>query len=151
MIAHRRFFAAGLIATSRKTIQSGLKKRGLSNRALIVGIVLFALAVTLAPPIQHYFTQKAQINSLRTQLADNQAMLDKAADELAQWNDPEYVASQARTRLHFVFPGERQYIVVGSDAIENTNEQTKVSEQLPVGLPWYSRLISSITSTNVNQ
>ena len=104
-MARRRFFAAGLVSTSRKTIQSGLKKRGLSNRALIVGIVLFALAVTLAPPIQHYFTQKAQINSLRSQLADNQAMLDKAADELAQWNDPEYVASQARARLHFVFPG----------------------------------------------
>ena len=150
-MARRRFFAAGLVSTSRKTIQSGLKKRGLSNRALIVGIVLFALAVTLAPPIQHYFTQKAQINSLRTQLSDNQAMLDKAADELAQWNDPEYVASQARARLHFVFPGERQYIVVGDDALENLNEQTKVSEQLPVGLPWYSRLISSITSTNVNQ
>ena len=149
-MAHRRFFAAGLVSTSRKTIQSGLKKRGLSNRALIVGIVLFALAVTLAPPIQHYFTQKAQINSLRTQLSDNQAMLDKATDELAQWNDPEYVASQARARLHFVFPGERKYIVVGNDAIENTNEQTKVSEQLPLGLPWYSRLISSITSTNVS-
>ena len=97
------------------------------------------------------FCHESQINSLRTQLADNQAMLDKAAAELAQWNDPEYVASQARARLHFVFPGERQYIVVGNDAIENTNEQTKVSEQLPVGLPWYSRLISSITSTNVNQ
>jgi cell division protein FtsB len=150
-MARRKFIAAGLVSSSRKTIQSGLKKRGLSNRAVIVGIGLFELAVTLAPPIKHYFTQKAQINSLRTQLADNQAMLDKAAAELAQWNDPEYVASQARARLHFVFPGERQYIVVGNDAIENTNEQTKVSEQLPVGLPWYSRLISSITSTNVNQ
>ena len=150
-MARRRFIAAGIIAKSRKGIQSNLKKRGLSNRALIAGIILFAVAVTLAPPLQHYFTQKAQINSLENQLADNQAMLDKAAKELLLWNDPEYVASQARARLHFVFPGERQYIVVGNDAIENTNEQTKVSEQLPVGLPWYSRLISSITSTNVNQ
>jgi cell division protein FtsB len=123
----------------------------LSNRALVVGITLFALAVTLAPPIQHYFTQKAQINSLRTQLADNKAMLEKAAAELSNWNDEEYVASQARARLHFVFPGERQYIVVGDEAITDTEEQTKVSEQLPVGLPWYSRLISSITSTNVNR
>ena len=47
-MANRRFFAAGLIASSRKSIQAGLKKRGLSNRALIVGIVLFSLAVTLA-------------------------------------------------------------------------------------------------------
>jgi cell division protein FtsB len=149
-MARRRFFAAGLVSSSKKSIQSGLKKRGLSNRALIVGIVLFVVAITLAPPIQHYFTQRAQINSLKTQISDNQAMLDKAATELAQWDDPEYVASQARARLHFVFPGERQYIVVGDDEITGDGQQTKISGQLPIGLPWYSRLISSITSTNVN-
>lgn len=150
-MAGRRFFAAGLIAKSRRSIQSNLKKRGLSNRALIGGIVLFAIAVTLAPPLQHYFTQKAQINSLQNQLADNQAMLDKAAKELELWDDPEYIASQARARLHFVFPGERQYIVVGNNEITQNDLEPKVSELLPIGIPWYSRLISSITSTNVNQ
>jgi cell division protein FtsB len=149
-LAKRKFFAAGLISSSRKSIELGLKKRGLSNRALIVGIVLFVVAITLAPPIQNYFTQRAQINALKTQISDNQAMLDKAAKELAQWDDPEFVASQARARLHFVFPGERQYIVVGNEEIENSEQQTKVSGQLPVGIPWYSRLISSITSTNVS-
>ena len=149
-MAKRKFFAAGLISSSRKSIELGLKKRGLSNRALIVGVVLFVVAITLAPPIQNYFTQRAQINALKTQISDNQAMLDKAADELAQWDDPEFVASQARARLHFVFPGERQYIVVGNEEIENNDQQTKVSGQLPVGIPWYSRLISSITSTNVS-
>ena len=149
-MAKRKFFAAGLISSSRKSIELGLKKRGLSNRALIVGIVLFVVAITLAPPIQNYFTQRAQINALKSQISDNQAMLDKAADELAQWDDPEFVASQARARLHFVFPGERRYIVVGNEEIENNNQQTKVSGQLPVGIPWYSRLISSITSTNVS-
>ncbi len=150
-MARRRFIAAGIVAKSRKVIQSNLKKRGLSNRALIAGIVLFAVAVTLAPPLQHYFTQKAQINSLQNQLTDNQAMLEKAAKELQLWDDPEYIASQARARLHFVFPGERQYIVVGNEEITNDNLEPKVSELLPVGIPWYSRLISSITSTNVNQ
>jgi cell division protein FtsB len=150
-MARRRFIAAGIVAKSRKGIQSNLKKRGLSNRALIAGIILFAVAVTLAPPLQHYFTQKAQINSFENQLADNQAMLDKATKELLLWDDPEYVASQARARLYFVFPGERQYIVVGNEEITNNNSEPKVSEQLPVGIPWYSRLISSITSTNVNQ
>ena len=149
-MAKRKFFAAGLISSSRKSIELGLKKHGLSNRALIVGIVLFVVAITLAPPIQNYFTQRAQINALKTQISDNQAMLDKAAKELAQWDDPEFVASQARARLHFVFPGERQYIVVGNEEIENSEQQTKVSGQLPVGIPWYSRLISSITSTNVS-
>ena len=149
-MVRRKFFAANLISSTRKSIKSGLNRRGLSNRALIVGIILFALAVTLAPPIQHYFTQRAQINSLQTQLSDNQKMLDAAAAELAKWNDPEYVASQARARLHFVFPGERQYIIIGNGEITEGEQETKVSEQLPIGLPWYSRLISSITSTNVN-
>lgn len=149
-MAKRKFFAAALISRSRKSIESGLKKRGLSNRAFILGIVLFAVAITLAPPIQNYFTQRAQINALKTQISDNQALLEKAAKELAQWDDPEFVASQARARLHFVFPGERQYIVVGNEEIENSDQQTKVSGQLPVGIPWYSRLISSITSTNVS-
>ena len=149
-MAKPKFFAAGFISNSRKSIELGLKKRGLSNRALIVGIVLFVVAITLAPPIQNYFSQRAQINALKTQISDNQAMLDKAADELAQWDDPEFVASQARARLHFVFPGERRYIVVGNEEIENNDQQTKVSGQLPVGIPWYSRLISSITSTNVS-
>ncbi len=149
-MAKRKFFAAGLISNSRKSIELGLKKRGLSNRALIVGIVLFVVAITLAPPIQNYFTQRAQINALKTQISDNQAMLAQATKELAQWDDPEFVASQARSRLHFVFPGERQYIVVGNEELENSEQQTKVSGQLPVGIPWYSRLISSITSTNVS-
>jgi len=40
--------------------------------------------------------------------------------------------------------------VVGNEEIENSDQQTKVSGQLPAGIPWYSRLISSITSTNVS-
>ena len=146
----KKFIAAGLISSGRKKVQSQLKRQGVSNRALILGVILFILAVTLAPPLQHYFTQKAQINSLRAQLLDNQAMLDSAAKELALWNDPDYVATQARSRLHFVFPGERQYIVLDQNSGEVKPDATKVSEQFPVGIPWYSRLISSITSTNVN-
>ena len=104
----RKFFAAPLISGGRKKLQSELKRKGLSNRALILGAILFVLAVTVAPPLQHYFTQKAAINALEVQIKDNQAMVDAAKKELAQWNDPEFVASQARARLHFIYPGERQ-------------------------------------------
>lgn len=150
-MADRRFFAAKFISSTRKSVNSSLSKRGLSNRALIVGIILFSLAVTLAPPIQHYFTQRAQINSLQASISDNQKMVADAVAELEKWNDPQYVASQARARLHFIFPGERTYIIINNDEITDEDQPTKVSEQLPIGLPWYSRLISSITSTNVNQ
>jgi hypothetical protein len=43
-------------------------------------------------------------------------------------------------------PGERQYIVTGTDGT-NTDEaaQTDVVKNLPEGQPWYTRMIASIT------
>ena len=33
--------------------------------------------------------------------------------ELADWEDPAFVIAQARSRLHFVFPGEVGYVATG--------------------------------------
>ncbi|MEI6762917.1 MAG: septum formation initiator family protein [Actinomycetes bacterium] len=126
--------------------------RGVSGRNLAVATVLFVVAITLAPPLQRYFAQRAQINALRVQLHDSQATLEAATNDLARWNDPAYVASQARSRLHYVFPGEHQYIVIGATTSASSSSQAagKISTDIPAGLPWYSKVISSITSTNVS-
>lgn len=126
--------------------------RGVSGRNLAVATVLFVVAITLAPPLQRYFAQRAQINALRVQLHDSQATLDAATNELAKWNDAAYVASQARTRLHYIFPGEHQYIVLGAttEASSGNKAAGVISTDIPAGLPWYAKVISSITSTNVN-
>ncbi len=126
--------------------------RGVTGRNLAVATVLFVVAITLAPPLQRYFAQRAQINALKVQLHDSQATLDAAKNELAKWNDPAYVASQARTRLHYIFPGEHQYIVIGATTTSKTEHKSAgaISTDIPSGLPWYSKVISSITSTNVN-
>ena len=120
-----------------------------NGRALILSGILFIFALTLAPPIKHYFTQKAQINSLRSQLASYRAALESARKDLELWKDPSYVKSQARERLHFVLPGERQYIVTGVEGDQANTNQTKVADQLPEGAPWYGRLIASITESGL--
>jgi cell division protein FtsB len=129
------------------------KKSNTSARWLAVVTVAFIFAITLAPPLQHYFAQRAQINSLRAQVNDSDNALEKAREELAKWNDPEYVATQARQRLHFVFPGERQYIVLDAPKSEEeaNGPVAPISTLIPNGLPWYGRLIASITTTNVNK
>jgi cell division protein FtsB len=129
------------------------KKSNSSARWLAVVTVAFIFAITLAPPLQHYFAQRAQINSLRAQVNDSNNALEKAREELAKWNDPEYVATQARQRLHFVFPGERQYIVLDAPKSEEeaNGPVAPISTLIPNGLPWYGRLIASITTTNVNK
>ena len=120
------------------------RRRG-SGRTLALSAIFFILALTIAPPIQHYFTQRAQINSLRAQVNSDTKALEEAKKELLLWRDPEYIKSQARERLHFVMPGERQYIVTDSTQGTQSAPKTAVSKDLPSGLPWYNRVISSIT------
>jgi hypothetical protein len=45
-------------------------------------------------------------------------------------------------------PGEKQYIVLGISSDENNEKLTagEVARDFPIGIPWYSRLLSSITS-----
>ena len=127
--------------------------QGISARWIVLVSVSFVVVLTLATPMQRYFAQRAQINSLRNQITDANNSLEQAKRDLARWDDPNYVAAQARTRLHFVFPGERQYAITGIPDTENKNNQAAgdVSNQIPSGLPWYSRLVASISATNATK
>ena len=135
----------------RNAFNDFAERRGISTRLLILFIVLFAIAVTLAPPTQHYFAQRAQISALESSVESNRKKLEEARAELERWRDPDYVRSQARARLHFVLPGERQYIILGitNEVSDSTEAAAPVNEDFPLGVPWYSRIISSITSVGV--
>jgi cell division protein FtsB len=115
----------------------------------VLGFFLFFLALAIAPPVQHYFSQRAEISAVNAQIKASNAAVTEARKELELWRDPEYVKSQARARLHFVLPGERQYIVTDATTQAAENE-TDIANNIPVGLPWYNRLIVSITETGAN-
>jgi cell division protein FtsB len=123
------------------------QSRRTSGRAISLWTVFFILTLAVAPPIKHYFTQRAQISQLNTQLTSDHKALDKARKDLLLWKDPDYIKSQARERLHFVLPGERQYIVTVDGTNTDTPQTTKVATSLIDGQPWYTRLIASISET----
>ena len=127
--------------------QLRFSRRRTSNRVLALSAILFLLALTIAPPVKHYFTQRAQISALKSQLASDNSALQKAREELMLWQDPEFVKAQARERLHFVLPGERQYIVINDSTTDTNNGTTKIASALTDGQPWYARLIASISET----
>ncbi len=119
--------------------------RGVTGRFVALSVVFFLIALTVAPPMQRYFSQRAQISAVEAQIDASKERLQNAEAELARWRDPAYVKSQARDRLHFVLPGERQYIVVGAKTEQTAvEEQNSVADQLPDYATWYERLISSI-------
>ena len=120
-------------------------RRRTNNRALAFIVIIFILTLAIAPPVKHYFTQRAQINSLESQLSADSVALQKAREELLRLQDPEYIKSQARERLHFVLPGERQYIVVDGSTTPTQDNTTEIASALTDGQPWYARLIASIS------
>ncbi len=130
---------------ARRQLRFG--RRRTSNRVLALSAIFFVLALTIAPPVKHYFTQRAQISALKAQLSADNSALQKAREELTLWQDPEYIKSQARERLHFVLPGERQYIVTEGENEAGQNSTTKIASSLADGQPWYSRLLASISET----
>ena len=127
--------------------QLRFRRRRTSNRVLALSAIFFVLALTIAPPVKHYFTQRAQISALKAQLSADNTALQKAREELLLWQDPEYIKSQARERLHFVLPGERQYIVTDGENNPQQSGTTKIASSLADGQPWYARLIASISET----
>ena len=128
--------------------QLRFRRRRTSNRVLALSAIFFILALTIAPPVKHYFTQRAQISALKAELSADNTALEKAREELLLWQDPEYIKSQARERLHFVLPGERQYIVTDGEKNQQQNGTTKIASSLADGQPWYARLIASISETS---
>ncbi len=127
--------------------QLSFRRRRSSGRALALWVIFFILALAIAPPVKHYFTQRAQISALNAQLTNDHKALAAARQELLLWQDPEYVKSQARERLHFVLPGERQYIVTEDGTTTDAVQTNKVANSLTDGQPWYARLIASISET----
>ena len=141
MRRRRRSYSSSRRPSSRRT-------RG-TARPLALITIIFIFTLTLAPPIKNYFTQRAQISALKSQVATDRTALEQARAELSTWQDPNYVKSQARERLHFVMPGERQYIVTGSEITQAEPQTTQVAKQLPEGAPWYTKLIASVTESGL--
>ena len=110
-----------------------------TGRVVALVVVLAALAVTLAIPVRAWLTQRAEIAALEADVAAAQIRVADLQQELEDWNDPAFVIAQARSRLHFVFPGEVGYVVLGSDDRPVTPDTT--AAQRPV--PWYEQLWES--------
>lgn len=118
------------------------RRRGgsLTGRALILALVAVTLFVALVVPVRTWFAQRAEIAQLR---ADVEAVRDRVADLQVQkerWEDPAFVAAEARRRLHFVLPGEIGYVTLGVQ----TDEERAAEQAAAEAAPWYATLWGAV-------
>jgi hypothetical protein len=106
--------------------------------------VLGLLVFTLAVPVRELFGQRADINALRVENAAAQLRVGELTQRQQRLQDPAYVTSLIRERLHYVLPGEVGYVVL--DPAEAPAPTARKAE--PPRAPWYGALWQAIEATD---
>jgi len=88
----------------------------LTPRAAVLTVVIAVGMASIALPLRDLVAQRNRINALRDRQTAATAELTAMNAQIARWNDPAFVAVQARERLHFVLPGQVGYVVLEADA-----------------------------------
>src|SRR6202046_1862856 len=91
-----------------------LRPTKLTGRAALLAVVMCAIALSLAYPVREYIGQRRQIDQL---LATQQSLSQQVKNLQAEHNrfsDPSYIEQQARDQLHYCFPTEKCYVIVGN-------------------------------------
>ncbi len=91
------------------------RRSSLTPRAAILTAVLAIGLASIALPMRDLVAQRNRINALRDRQSVAAAELRSMNAQIARWNDPAFVAVQARERLHFVLPGQVGYVVLETD------------------------------------
>lgn len=125
----------------RATIERVTRRRRFATgRAVTLVVVLVALGLTLALPVREWVVQRAAIADLEAQVAASQQRVADLQVAQQRWQDPAFVAAQARERLHFVRPGEIGYVVLGAD-----DKPLVAGGAVPAAEdPWWSTLWESV-------
>ncbi|MGO1174007.1 MAG: FtsB family cell division protein [Actinomycetaceae bacterium] len=121
----------------------------LTLRALALVLVLLVAFAIVAPTARHALVQQEQLRSTEEQLAAAQEEEQRLTDELALWDDPEYVQAQARDRLGYTMPGQTPFVVVDPETLTGglsaeEEEAAEREEALEASRPWYLNLQESV-------
>ena len=119
-------------------------------RALVLALVIGVVVLSAAIPLRGFLSQRGEIGELEQSQVRAQARVAELEAERARLQDPDYVAAEARRRLHFVRPGETAYVVLEPSPAPDATAATPERPGGAVGpeAPWYSQLWGSVQSAD---
>jgi cell division protein FtsB len=122
------------------------RPRALTGRATVLIVVFVALALAYTYPLRVYLAQESQIAQLQADQANERKVIAAKSEELAKWQDPEYIKARARAKYFYVEPGETPLLVINDPTV--TAKST--AGNTPVGAPdpWYDTLWSSVRAAD---
>lgn len=121
----------------------------MTSRIALLALVLVMLLVSYAYPLRSWYDQRAERNELESEAEHLRQSVADLEAELEMWEDPAYVAAQARDRLGFVMPGEDGYIVIPPEKPAETADQDGDDNVSVSGQgTWYERLWGSVKAAD---
>ncbi|MFC0676195.1 septum formation initiator family protein, partial [Brachybacterium hainanense] len=116
----------------------------LTRRSLfLITLVVIALAVVV-PTLNTYVSQRQQLLALQQQVAQQEDEVERLQQDVDRWEDPTYVAAQARERLLFAMPGETQYRLTDTSGRElPLTEQQRSAQEAGKG-DWFTTMWDSV-------
>ena len=123
------------------------RRPSINGRLVVMLSAFIILILMLASPIRDLVAQRARIEALKIQVQQSEKQVELLREVQAKWNDPNFVAAQARARLHYVMPGEIVFSVIGLDGqpevITNSQPATAWAGEPAPPAPWYKNLYNS--------
>ncbi|GAC68558.1 FtsB family cell division protein [Gordonia soli] len=136
---------ARVVTRRRVTPNLAVRWEGLNpRRALVLGLVVSVVALTLAMPLRTYFSQQSEFDQLKTSNAQLRTEVADYQQKVNEQNDPAYIEAQARDRLKFVKPGEKPVVMMfpGDDARKAAEQQAEERRRAP----WYGNLWDAVAT-----
>jgi cell division protein FtsB len=120
--------------------EPGVSRRvSTTGRLAVLVAVIVLLGTTLSVPVRNWFGQRAQIAALEAELESLTLSVAELEVLKERWEDPAFIAAEARRRLHFVYPGEVGFITIGEAVALETDGVQPLTDD-----PWHIALWRSI-------
>lgn len=144
---HRRHTRRAARRSSARRVLGQALGRLSTRRAALIVLVVCGLALSIAVPLHTYVSQR---DDLRDQLQQQQVLRTQEAQleqREQQLSDPAQIEAEARTRLHYVLPGQTPYVVQLPTTVPTP--ATKPDAGQPgAGTSWYQALWNSVVGSN---
>ncbi|WP_441250566.1 FtsB family cell division protein [Kitasatospora sp. McL0602] len=119
-----------------------------TSRATVLVLVLCSLVAILAYPTRQFIAQRSEIADQRARAEHARQQVEQLGKERARWQDPAYVRTQARERLHYAMPGETPFVAVDLAPLSSSRPSAADPASAPkakaAAQPWYTSVWESV-------
>ncbi len=123
---------------------------GGSVLSLIIMLIILGIALIQFLQVSIVFVQnRKELDAAKAQEAQLAAQKADLEDEIQRWGDKTYVEAQARSRLGFVYAGEKPVYLINTGRDSDSDASAaNGSQKTGSSMPWYKELMYSLQKSD---